>query len=475
MSQQRTLNDDVCERIAKLAPSPVATRLLELVRNEKAPVRSLADVFATDSLVADRVLRIANFAPGLPRRLLSVSQAIEVLGLETLKSLALGLTTFSSPSSASRMKDIAVDEGPVTLCQLWEHSLGCAVIAGRLATRVEYVSPQQAFVAGFLHDIGQVLIYHCARDNFFEAITVALDKSLPLSEAETLALGINHLALGEIWAGRCELSHRFQQLIRYHHEPLSILPDGIDLEMQRTIAVVQLADCVCESRGIGKGGDSAKPQTELWATLNLWEEAWSGQFEAVKREVEAARANFDFARQADDRRLPLRRHKPKPERMSASLGEKFAMNSSRGSVIPFPSRKETGEEGGDKPVSKKLTILVVEDHCSLCDLLSLYLMRNGYHVRMADNGETALELLAKEEIHLVLLDLMLPRLDGFSVLRKIRESAKERGPYIIVVSAGASERDRNKVLELGANEYMPKPFHLMRLLERIQMVEKYLL
>jgi|SRR5918994_728249 DNA-binding response OmpR family regulator len=157
--------------------------------------------------------------------------------------------------------------------------------------------------------------------------------------------------------------------------------------------------------------------------------------------------------------------------MSVSSGEKLAMNSGRGSVIPFPSRKESGEERGDKPASKKLTILVVEDHSSLCDLLSLYLMRHGYHMRMANNGETALELLDKEEIHLVLLDLMLPRLDGFSVLRKIRESHRDRAPYIIVVSAGASERDRNRVLELGANEYMPKPFHLMRLLERIQMVE----
>jgi CheY-like chemotaxis protein len=404
---------------------------------------------------------------------LSVSQAIEVLGLETLKSLALGLTTFPLPSNASSMEDFAADEGPVTLRQLWEHSLGCAVVAGRLATKVEHVSPRQAFVAGFLHDIGRVLIYHCARGNFFEAITVALDKNLPLSEAETLALGINHLALGEIWAGRGELLHRVQQLIRYHHEPLSILPDGIDLEMRRTIAVVQLADWVCESRGIGKGGDSATPQTELWSTLNLWEETWSDQFQTVKREIEAARGIFGFANQADDRRLALRRPKPKPERMSAALGEKLAMNSGRGSVIPFPSRKETGGESGDKPTSKKLTILVVEDHSSLCDLLSLYLMRHGYHVRMAANGETALELLAKEEIHLVLLDLMLPRLDGFSVLRKIRESAKERGPYIIVVSAGASERDRNKVLELGANEYMPKPFHLLRLLERIQTVEKY--
>ena len=149
MHQERTLNDEVCERIAKLAPSPVTARLLEVVRNEKAPVRSLADVFATDPLVADRVLRIANFAPGLPQRLLSVSQAIEVLGLETLKSLALGLTTFPLPSNASNMEDFAADEGPVTLRQLWEHALGCAVVAGRLATKVEHVSPRQAFVAGW--------------------------------------------------------------------------------------------------------------------------------------------------------------------------------------------------------------------------------------------------------------------------------------------------------------------------------------
>jgi DNA-binding response OmpR family regulator len=108
-------------------------------------------------------------------------------------------------------------------------------------------------------------------------------------------------------------------------------------------------------------------------------------------------------------------------------------------------------------------------------MLSLYFKRYGYHVRTADGGETALEVLSKEKIHLVLLDLMLPRLDGFAVLKELRERRKGTMPYIIVVSAGASERDRNKVLDLGANEYMPKPFHLMRLLERIQTVEKYLL
>ena len=70
-----------------------------------------------------------------------------------------------------------------------------------------------------------------------------------------------------------------------------------------------------------------------------------------------------------------------------------------------------------QPSTKKLTILIVEDHGSLCEMLSLYFMRYDYHVRTADNGESALEILSKEEIHLVLLDLMLPRLDGFAVLK----------------------------------------------------------
>jgi DNA-binding response OmpR family regulator len=144
-------------------------------------------------------------------------------------------------------------------------------------------------------------------------------------------------------------------------------------------------------------------------------------------------------------------------------------------VIPFPTRERASIGGKGKNTDKKLTILIVEDHGSLCDMLSLYFMRYGYHVRTANDGEAALTLLANEEIHLVLLDLMLPRMDGFTVLREIRGRLVGKPPYVIVVSAGASTKDRNVVLDLGANEYMPKPFHLMRLLERIQNIEKYLL
>ncbi|HSF56442.1 MAG TPA: response regulator, partial [Candidatus Binatia bacterium] len=202
---------------------------------------------------------------------------------------------------------------------------------------------------------------------------------------------------------------------------------------------------------------------------------WSDQFDTVKQEIEAAREMFGFAKEEVQRRQRRFRPMLKRERQSIPKGQKTALNKARGRLIVFPPRNKSEVGMPKKPSKKKLTILVVEDHGSLCELLSLYLIRHGYQVRTADNGESALEKLSSEKIHLVLLDLMLPRLDGFAVLQQLREKPSNPVPYIIVVSAGASERDRNKVLELGANEYMPKPFHLMRLLERIQTVEKYLL
>jgi CheY-like chemotaxis protein len=165
-----------------------------------------------------------------------------------------------------------------------------------------------------------------------------------------------------------------------------------------------------------------------------------------------------------------------PKWDGSAFGEPGGHGGSRTHVIHFPSRsRERPGSQETKGPTKKLKILIVEDHYSLCEMLSLYFTRFGYDVRTASDGEKALKIIASEEIHLVLLDLMLPRLDGFTVLKELRQSAGEKMPYVIVVSAGTSERDRSKVLELGANEYMPKPFHLARLIERIRAVEKSLL
>ncbi len=476
MTRWLSLHDSLCERVAGLAPEPVAVRILEVLRNERSPVQSLADVITTDPLLAARMLRLANFAAGQPQRLVTVSHAITVMGLDAVKSLALGLTLFPLHAIPNKSYRSDSDGGLITLRELWEHSIGCAAVAGRIATQVDHVSPRQAFAAGFLHDMGRLLLYRCSTEGFYSSITVASDKSIPLSEAETLALGMNHVTLGENWAARNEVPQGFQQVMRYHHEPFCMLPESMDRELRALIGVVQLADLVCESHPVGRGGDLGIIPAEFWRDLHLREEGWSDQFETIKQEIEAAREIFGFPKDEVKRRQPmLLRPMLKGERELIPKGQRAAANAARGRVIPFPPRNESEVAMQKKPSTKKLTILVVEDHGSLCEMLRMYFMRYGYHVPTADSGESALAILSNEEIHLVLLDLMLPRLDGFAVLKELREKPKGSTPYIIVVSAGASERDRNKVLELGANEYMPKPFHLMRLLERIQTVEKYLL
>jgi two-component system OmpR family response regulator len=145
-----------------------------------------------------------------------------------------------------------------------------------------------------------------------------------------------------------------------------------------------------------------------------------------------------------------------------------------GQVIKFPIKGRKAAKTAAAPPPKKLTILLAEDHSSLRDIVSVYLMRQGYHIRTAGTGTAALEILAAEEVHLLLLDLMLPGIDGFEVLRRLRQERPSGFPYVVVVSALTTEEDKKKVRELGGDDYLPKPFHLPHLLERIVAVESRL-
>ena len=111
------------------------------------------------------------------------------------------------------------------------------------------------------------------------------------------------------------------------------------------------------------------------------------------------------------------------------------------------------------------TVLVVEDHQQLADTLRFNLEQEGYRVRTAEDGEEGLSLARALQPDLVLLDLMLPRLDGLDVLRGIRESSQVP---VLLLTARTSEADRVKGLDLGANDYITKPFSLAELKARIR-------
>jgi DNA-binding response OmpR family regulator len=113
------------------------------------------------------------------------------------------------------------------------------------------------------------------------------------------------------------------------------------------------------------------------------------------------------------------------------------------------------------------TILLVEDEAILADTLRYNLEREGYTVLVAGDGVQALELARQKQPDLLILDVMLPRLDGFSVCRILRG---ESDVPIIMLTARQDEIDRIAGLELGADDYVVKPFSLGELLARVRAI-----
>ena len=112
-------------------------------------------------------------------------------------------------------------------------------------------------------------------------------------------------------------------------------------------------------------------------------------------------------------------------------------------------------------------ILLVEDDPKTRNTVTLYLQREGYEVATADDGVRALEVAAAVEPHLVVLDLMLPGLDGLQVCRSLRERGDAA---IIMVTARSTEEDKLTGLDLGADDYVTKPFSPRELMARIRAV-----
>lgn len=112
-------------------------------------------------------------------------------------------------------------------------------------------------------------------------------------------------------------------------------------------------------------------------------------------------------------------------------------------------------------------ILVVDDEPSIVEVVSLYLQRAGYRVQVAHDGQTALRLMAHELPDLVVLDLMLPNVDGWEITRRLR--AEGETP-IIMLTSRKEEADRILGLEMGADDYMLKPFSPQELVSRVRAV-----
>ncbi|REE88534.1 DNA-binding response OmpR family regulator [Paenibacillus taihuensis] len=112
-----------------------------------------------------------------------------------------------------------------------------------------------------------------------------------------------------------------------------------------------------------------------------------------------------------------------------------------------------------------IQILITDDDIEIAELIKIYLTNEGYQVLIAGNGREAMEVIAKEDVQLMILDVMMPEMDGLEVVRAVRA---QYGIPILMLSAKAEDMDKIMGLTTGADDYMVKPFNALELIARVK-------
>jgi putative nucleotidyltransferase with HDIG domain len=202
------------ENLKELPTLPTVVAQLMMTLNEPtSSARDLERLIANDQAIAARLLKLANSAfYGLPGKVASLNRAITLLGFNTVRSLVLTIGVidkFGGPSGGKYF-----DRG-----EFWEHSLSVAMVARLLGARDSAFSPDEAHLAGLLHDIGKVIMDNFMPAKFQEAMQLVKEKGRDPLEAEQELLGLSHDEVGHIAAGEWRFPEFLSEVIKNHHNP----------------------------------------------------------------------------------------------------------------------------------------------------------------------------------------------------------------------------------------------------------------
>lgn len=270
----------VVGRIRGLPTLPtVVTRLMQVVDSPASTAADVAKVVASDQSLMARVLRIVNSAfYGLPRRVSTLTQATVLLGMNAIKNMALSVTVFDTFGSDTEGDALFSRE------QFWYHSLGAAAAAKVLARQLRYPVPEEAFMAGLIHDIGKVAIDQYLHSSFTDIVRKVREQDLSMRQAEIQVLGVDHSEIGLWIAEKWNLPPQLVEAVGYHHRPTQAR------RAPKLTAVVALADALARWEKLGSGGDSVEPVVHetAWERLHLRPEEVENLKPEIRQEYEKA-------------------------------------------------------------------------------------------------------------------------------------------------------------------------------------------
>ena len=213
-------------------------KVTELVQSDRSAARDFAKVINRDPNLTARILKLANSSFfGYAARVDTVARAVAVIGLRELKHLVLAVSAVKTFSE--------IDNRIVNVNTFWRHSIYCGVIAQELAKLCHVLHPERLFVAGLLHDVGSLLLYHRVPEVSRQLLLMAQGDEELLHAHEVQELGFSHAELGGLLMQLWHFPEHLQQVVRFHHQP-SAVADG-----STEVSIVHLANVLANTSGLG--------------------------------------------------------------------------------------------------------------------------------------------------------------------------------------------------------------------------------
>lgn len=245
----------VVESIDHLPSLPqIVTELLGVVNSADTSADDAVRLIERDPALASKYIRLANSAfYGMPRTVASVSGAVVILGFNVIRSVVLSASIVKLfPGSGERA------EGKE---RFWRHSIAAALAAKEIAGHLmsfKMLDPEAAFCAGLLHDLGKLIFNEFVFQDYRETADYARRNGIPIIDAETCVLGINHARIGRIIADKWALPIDLEKAIVNHHDPAG--SGGIvDL-----VVITHVADGIAHDIGAGAEEGECEARSPQW-------------------------------------------------------------------------------------------------------------------------------------------------------------------------------------------------------------------
>jgi HD-like signal output (HDOD) protein len=258
-----TLRELIRERVEKLSSIPTVPAIIRplLLYLEKpvdqVEVQRIVDLVSCDESIAAQCLRVANSAMYVrSREVKSVHGAVVVLGVRQIREILL---------SCSLLNLLPKERWVINPILFWEHSLACGLVCRFCARKARFKEPDRAYLAGLLHDLGELVNMVCFQEEFRAAAHLAKSDRIPLFQAEQLALGFTHCETGRVLAEHWRLPEDIAEVVEHHHDVQQAKLHPV------LVALVSLSDRLCQMHEMGYGiEDSTEWKLEddpAWAVL----------------------------------------------------------------------------------------------------------------------------------------------------------------------------------------------------------------